>query len=640
MDHANGQSNQRDYTYDALGNRTAATNQVRFTAADAFSIQPRRALTGDTVNILGRNFPFAAPGTVAVTVAGQAATLQSVAPNVITFTMPSVAGGGQVAVTIGGGTPIIVGDILFEGIAVTPTDVEVTYSEQVQFSAQVTGGATQNVTWRVNDIAGGNATVGTISSTGLYTAPSSSSTVEFPIIVSATSSRIDLSAYALVKSECSGSTLLVDDAFANGAFAGASERVCYTFNGVQGEYAYIAYLGGPTARSLKLRDSDGALIASASNAATLKLGDILLPRTDTYRLEVESGPSGTAGAYQIWFDRHAILPKGQWLFPLSGNWQDATNWSRSQLPLENDAVTIPDKPGAITVTVSSGTHKVASVNSLEGLRLQAGTLEVVGDIKVSAPFEMTAGALKSARIVRGTGGQTLQIVGGGGYLDTVRLATDIDMTAQNVFVHLRGGLVLQSGNLTVSGANSYVYFEGTQTIDGSGKVLLTGTNNAIRSRNTNTTLTIGRDVAVAGRGTLWADFSTSSTFLNRGVISANVASGTLAIRGAGWTNEGRIESTSPTSILRLEGTILPGGLGKLDGRVGLVDLAGTLLNTGRTVALNANTGSLRLNGGTISGGTLDQQGGAALSVQSSSSNRLVGVQVLGDLNLTAANAAL
>ncbi|MBL8804755.1 MAG: hypothetical protein JNN27_22355, partial [Planctomycetes bacterium] len=47
-----------------------------------------------------------------------------------------------------------------------------------------------------------------------------------------------------------------------------------------------------------------------------------------------------------------------------------------------------------------------------------------------------------------------------------------------------------------------------------------------------------------------------------------------------------------------------------------------------------------LNGGTISGGTLDQQGGAALSVQSSSSNRLVGVQVLGDLNLTAANAAL
>jgi hypothetical protein len=40
-----------------------------------------------------------------------------------------------------------------------------------QFSATVTGAADNGVTWSVNNVAGGNATVGTIDNTGLYTAP-------------------------------------------------------------------------------------------------------------------------------------------------------------------------------------------------------------------------------------------------------------------------------------------------------------------------------------------------------------------------------------------------------------------------------------------------------------------------------------
>jgi hypothetical protein len=39
------------------------------------------------------------------------------------------------------------------------------------FSATVAGTASTAVTWQVDGIAGGNATVGTISSSGLYTAP-------------------------------------------------------------------------------------------------------------------------------------------------------------------------------------------------------------------------------------------------------------------------------------------------------------------------------------------------------------------------------------------------------------------------------------------------------------------------------------
>jgi len=41
----------------------------------------------------------------------------------------------------------------------------------VQFKAEVTGAPSQDVTWQVNKIAGGNSTIGKITSTGLYSAP-------------------------------------------------------------------------------------------------------------------------------------------------------------------------------------------------------------------------------------------------------------------------------------------------------------------------------------------------------------------------------------------------------------------------------------------------------------------------------------
>jgi hypothetical protein len=53
--------------------------------------------------------------------------------------------------------------------AVSPLNAALTLSQSQQFTATVPGGG--NATWSVDDIAGGNATVGTISSSGLYTPP-------------------------------------------------------------------------------------------------------------------------------------------------------------------------------------------------------------------------------------------------------------------------------------------------------------------------------------------------------------------------------------------------------------------------------------------------------------------------------------
>src|SRR5208283_3986349 len=56
-------------------------------------------------------------------------------------------------------------------VSIAPSTVSLSLATTQQFSATVTGNANQSVTWGVDGIAGGNLTLGTISSAGLYVPP-------------------------------------------------------------------------------------------------------------------------------------------------------------------------------------------------------------------------------------------------------------------------------------------------------------------------------------------------------------------------------------------------------------------------------------------------------------------------------------
>lgn len=56
-------------------------------------------------------------------------------------------------------------------VVISPPSATIHAGTQLQFTATVTNTSNTAVTWQVNGTAGGNATVGTISTTGLYTAP-------------------------------------------------------------------------------------------------------------------------------------------------------------------------------------------------------------------------------------------------------------------------------------------------------------------------------------------------------------------------------------------------------------------------------------------------------------------------------------
>jgi hypothetical protein len=68
----------------------------------------------------------------------------------------------------GGGSPAPTPAVT---VSISPSSSSLLTGQTSTFTATVTGSSNKNVNWKVNGVAGGNATVGTVNSAGLYTAP-------------------------------------------------------------------------------------------------------------------------------------------------------------------------------------------------------------------------------------------------------------------------------------------------------------------------------------------------------------------------------------------------------------------------------------------------------------------------------------
>src|SRR5208337_2691421 len=101
---------------------------------------------------------------------GSATQLTAVVP------AAQLANAGSLAVAVttpgpGGGTSSALTLAVLVAVVVNPAALTMTVGQTEQFTDSVTGVANQGATWSVNGVVGGNATVGTIGNTGLYTAP-------------------------------------------------------------------------------------------------------------------------------------------------------------------------------------------------------------------------------------------------------------------------------------------------------------------------------------------------------------------------------------------------------------------------------------------------------------------------------------
>ncbi len=169
------QGNAAEYVYDAVGN---ILQIKRFTtdpnaAVSITLVSPNKGRVGTEVQLFGKGFS-PTPGDNQVAFNGTAATVTASTPTSLTTTVPSGATTGPITLTtpLGSATSPEPFTVLL-GLTLIPDHAEVVLGGSVGFQAQIGGMTTPDVTWAVNGIIGGNATLGSITPVGRYTAPSS-----------------------------------------------------------------------------------------------------------------------------------------------------------------------------------------------------------------------------------------------------------------------------------------------------------------------------------------------------------------------------------------------------------------------------------------------------------------------------------
>ncbi|HEV3080665.1 MAG TPA: hypothetical protein VGY66_12835, partial [Gemmataceae bacterium] len=194
-----------------------------------------------------------------------------------------------------------------------------------------------------------------------------------------------------------------------------------------------------------------------------------------------------------------------WTNPAGGDWNTASNWSTGAVPIAPDNVYIGIAGSTFAVTLSSGNDAITSLISDDNFTLSGGTLTASGTVQVNGTFILSNGTLANATVVSGT---TITVTARPG-LSGVTLNGNLDVMANGSAVTVTNGLT-ENGTASVGGGGgsmTALLFSGTQTLGGTGDVLLDGgtpTGNsgypdtALVLTVSNTTLTIGAGLTVHG----------------------------------------------------------------------------------------------------------------------------------------------
>jgi hypothetical protein len=163
------------YAYDAVGNilKIERFNATELPGAVGISyFAPSVGREGTVVQIFGKGFS-ATPGQNSLAFNGTLAVITSTAPNRLVASVPTGATTGPLSVStpLGSATSAASFRMLGGGLAVAPAVTEVQVGLSRQFRATEGSTPTTNVRWSVNGVGGGDPSIGTMSASGLYTAP-------------------------------------------------------------------------------------------------------------------------------------------------------------------------------------------------------------------------------------------------------------------------------------------------------------------------------------------------------------------------------------------------------------------------------------------------------------------------------------
>ncbi len=281
----------------------------------------------------------------------------------------------------------------------------------------------------------------------------------------------------------------------------------------------------------------------------------------------------------------------------SGDWGNAANWSGGAVPGPSDDVLIDTSLGNITVTISSGTNRVNSLQCQEPLVLSGGILAVASTIQMGTNLTVNGGSIQGTT-VNLSGGCALVASGSGGTLNgvTVNGTLDAGNSVNGSSLTVTNGLVLNGtawlGN-TNNGWWGGIWFAGSQALSGNGTVVFgNSAYNAMAESIAGSSLIIGSAIVVHGQngmigaaGYPWSG-PTNVLVVNQGTITEDTSPGTITIKGQSVANSGTLGMANGGNL----------------SIANLTDASGLVAAGGGTLTLSeawGNSGTLQINGSTL-----------------------------------------
>jgi hypothetical protein len=258
-------------------------------------------------------------------------------------------------------------------VTVSPSNVSVPGNTTQQFTATVTNTANHAVTWEVNNIPGGNATVGIISQTGLYTGPSAipnPATVTVSAVSAANTSSVGSASVTVTTPEVvtvTPSSVTIQP-YATQQFTGtssiASDTLTWQVNGVTGgdsTYGTITSAGLYTAPSAA--PANPVVVIKAVSTVNPAIFGSAVVSIGTTAPSVTVSPQGTSAAINTTVQFSASV--------LPSNLSQAVQWQVDSIPGGSSTVGTISSTGLYTaplvvpnpaaVTISAVSSAVPSV---------------------------------------------------------------------------------------------------------------------------------------------------------------------------------------------------------------------------------------------------------------------------------------
>jgi uncharacterized protein (DUF1800 family) len=352
------------------------------------------------------------------------------ASNVVTIRANSQASPG----TIGQASVTLLAPMT---VSVSPTTPTVALGQTQPFSATVTGNANTSVTWSVNGTTGGSATVGTINSNGLYTAPQSmpspnTMTVRATSVVTASAfAQTTVSLVPPVTVTLSPQTVLVrlgsTQAFTPTVTGNANTAVTWTVNGVAGGSATLGTIDAtglytppatlPPSTAITIKATSIAA-PSASAQAAVTLAPALPAATalsDARFLEQATfGPSPQSLAHlkqigmSAWLDEQFSMPETQIPLPSDNNMDTLRQWMLYNYSASPDQLRQKVAFALSQITVTSANKLIYANESLPWLQVLSKNAfgnyrQLLRDVTLSPSMGKYLDLAHSAKPMNGSG---------------------------------------------------------------------------------------------------------------------------------------------------------------------------------------------------------------------------------------------